>query len=384
MRKALIVAAVVVAGGLAVAHDGGLPGDARRGAQLFGEKRCLACHSFRGEGGGLAPDLGRRTAREYTPASLAASLWNHGPGMWRLIERLGMELPALAERDVADLFAYFYSVLYFDGAADAARGKAVFKQKKCAQCHALGTAPAGDGPPVVQWKAVSDPIALAREMWNHSGTMMRKMSAARLSWPEITAQEFADLLVFLQNLPETRSSAAIFSPADPQEGRTVFEAKGCGDCHTIGVRAAGMINLAIAETPRSMSYFIAAMWNHAPQMDRLARGRETVVPKFSGAEMNHLIAYLFWARYFEQKGDAAQGRRVFVRKNCAVCHKQKSARGAPNMAALRERADPIAITAALWEHGPRMVDQVRKQKLSWPQMTAEEVAHLLAYLASGK
>jgi ubiquinol-cytochrome c reductase cytochrome b subunit len=35
----------------------GLQGDAARGAQLFKDEACLACHSMGGQGGGRGPDL---------------------------------------------------------------------------------------------------------------------------------------------------------------------------------------------------------------------------------------------------------------------------------------------------------------------------------------
>ena len=44
-----------------------IPGDARRGEQLFNSQQCVQCHSLKGKGGTLAPDLARRVDRDYTP-----------------------------------------------------------------------------------------------------------------------------------------------------------------------------------------------------------------------------------------------------------------------------------------------------------------------------
>ena len=117
-----------------------LPGNARQGALLFREKRCIECHSFQAIGGSGAPDLARRSAREYTPNRLAAVMWNHAPAMWGAMAQKGIAVPALGEREAADLYAYFYSVRYFDRPGDAARGKALFATKRCGQCHALRVA----------------------------------------------------------------------------------------------------------------------------------------------------------------------------------------------------------------------------------------------------
>ena len=35
-----------------------------------------------GGGGKIGPDLGRIIDRGFTPASLAATMWNHAPAMW--------------------------------------------------------------------------------------------------------------------------------------------------------------------------------------------------------------------------------------------------------------------------------------------------------------
>ena len=357
-----------------------VPGDARRGVLLFRKQRCIECHSFQGVGGTAAPDLGRRSAREYTPERLAAVMWNHAPAMWQTMVQKGIAIPALNQEEAADLYAYFYSVRYFERPGDAARGKAVFATKRCSQCHALRAGEPG-GPAVSNWKAVSDPIAWAREMWNHSQVMLQQMQHARISWPNLTAQELVDLLVYLQNLPETRSAKAGFAPSDPREGRALFQQKGCGNCHSLGAEEAGKINLRRARQPAGgMIEFAAAMWNHAPQVHRRAQRTGGAIPTFTGTEMNHLVGYLFWVRFFEDRGDANRGRRVYVRKNCASCHDQKTASAAPDLAQFRGQVSPIFITAALWKHGPEMLPLMKQHGYPWPQFSGTDMADLIAYL----
>jgi hypothetical protein len=38
------------------------------------------------------------------------------------------------------------------------------------------------------------------------------------------------------------------------------------------------------------------------------------------------------------------------------------------------------MVAALWKHGPAMLDQMRGQNLAWPQFAGDEMADLTAYL----
>ena len=63
-------------------HAATVAADSARGAQLFETLSCVQCHSINGKGGTAAPDLGRRIDRDFTPASLAATMWNHAPAMW--------------------------------------------------------------------------------------------------------------------------------------------------------------------------------------------------------------------------------------------------------------------------------------------------------------
>jgi hypothetical protein len=38
------------------------------------------------------------------------------------------------------------------------------------------------------------------------------------------------------------------------------------------------------------------------------------------------------------------------------------------------------MVAALWEHGPRMLDMMNTKKLPWPRFTAREMDDLVAFL----
>lgn len=357
-----------------------VPGDARRGALLFRKQRCIECHSFQGVGGTAAPDLGRRSAREYTPDRLAAVMWNHAPAMWEAMAQKGIAVPALNQEEAADLYAYFYSVRYFERPGDAGRGKAIFAAKRCSHCHALRAGEPRIGRAVGDWKAVSEPVAMIQEMWNHSEVVLEKMQQERIRWPRLSAQELVDVLVYLQNLRETRSAQADFAPSDPQQGRAVFQQKGCGNCHTLGVREAGKKDLLAAERlPGSMTEFAAAMWNHAPEMYHRAKRSGASIPTFRGAQMNHLVGYLLSMRFFDEKGDARRGRRVFVRKNCSSCHEQKAV-SAPDLARFRGQVSPMFVTAALWKHGPEMLPRMKQRGYRWPGFFGAEMADLIAYL----
>src|SRR5271170_4149530 len=95
--------------------------DSARGAQLFESLSCVQCHSINGTGGTIGPDLGRRVDRNFTPAMLAATMWNHAPTMWAAMRERNIRAGDLDAPAAADLFAYFYSAHFFDRPGDAGR-----------------------------------------------------------------------------------------------------------------------------------------------------------------------------------------------------------------------------------------------------------------------
>src|ERR1035438_2902825 len=196
-----------------------IPGDARRGEQLFDSEQCIQCHSVKGKGGTLAPDLSRRIDRDFTPTVMASLMWNHAPDMWAAMKKHGISKPALSPEAAADLFAYFVSAHYFEQPGDAARGKQAFAAKHCAECHGVPTSIAAGAPPVAKWESLGDPIILAQQMWNHGAKMHEAFTQKHLTWQALTAQELTDILVYLQNLPQTRALVQNFQfpPSDTGE-----------------------------------------------------------------------------------------------------------------------------------------------------------------------
>ncbi|HWC99994.1 MAG TPA: cytochrome c, partial [Candidatus Sulfopaludibacter sp.] len=125
-----------------------IPGDARRGEQIFQSQQCIQCHSVNGRGGTAAPDLAKRVDRDFSPAVMASLMWNHAPDMWAAMRKQGVTKGQLTPEAAADLFAYFVSQRYFEKPGDAGRGKQVFEAKHCAGCHGLTTSPDPAAPPV--------------------------------------------------------------------------------------------------------------------------------------------------------------------------------------------------------------------------------------------
>jgi cytochrome c2 len=361
-RSLLIIAAVSPA---MCATRSLLLGDAERGKAWFQDLKCTICHSVNGVGGKKAPDLGRGRDRSFDPYRLAGLIWNHAPRMWSAMAGAGVARPVLDDQQAADLFAFFYAASYFETPGNARRGKQVFLLHRCGQCHGIESPVRAGIRPVAEWDSPWDPIALAQRMWNHSGDMARSLDGAQVPYPLFTAQELTDVLAWLRSLRPNGQTAG-FAPASPEIGRALIESKGCAACHR------GALALEGHRTRYGLTDFAAAMWNHP------FRTGYHQTP-LSDAEMRRVVGYLVATQFFEERGDPEIGGRLFAKKRCSVCHDNPSS-GAPGRSEMSGRMTSFGMVAALWKHGPAMLDSMRQRNIPWPRFTGSEMADISAYL----
>ena len=67
----------------------------------------LAVLAISGNGSSRGPDLTKRLKSEYSPAGIAARMWNHAPRMWATLEEEGLAVEPLGDRAAADLFGWY-------------------------------------------------------------------------------------------------------------------------------------------------------------------------------------------------------------------------------------------------------------------------------------
>lgn len=347
-----------------------LSADSARGAQLFETLSCVQCHSVNGSGGKIALDLGRGVDRNFTPSSLAATMWNHAPTMFSLMKVLNIQTAGqgagLSEQSAADLFAYFYSARFFEQPGDAGRGKRLFSAKHCTDCHGLTEAKVSQAKPVSQWESLGQPIVMVNAMWNHAATMRDEFSKRKIAWPELTSQDLQDMLVYLRHVPGALQTVERMEIGAGVNGQSLFDSKGCASCHK---DKASILRLIKGQT---LTGIAVAMWNHEPKM------APTPVP-LDLNEMREITSYLWAEQFFSDQGNAAAGARVFTAKHCATCHNDAS-RGAPKLAGSGRSFAAASMVSALWHHGPEMQSQMKSKNLAWPRMDGRDMANLVAYL----
>jgi len=69
--------------------------------------------------------------------------------------------------------------------------------------------------------------------------------------------------------------------------------------------------------------------------------------------------------------DSARGERLFETLRCTECHNVYGTGGA-------------AMVAALWSHGPQLLEQMTSRRLPWPRFERTQMANLIAYLGSSR
>ena len=354
----VVTAALTMAAAQAAVEP--IVGSSARGEKLFQVEHCVQCHSINGQGGKVGPDLGKIIDRDFTPTRLAGLMWNHAPAMWEAMRSHGIERPSLSPEAAGDLFAYFYSVRFFDKPGDAARGKQIFTARHCVECHAQS---------ISSWASIGHPIILAERMWNHSAKMRAAQVSKKIPWQQLTTQDLSDILVYLRNLPELKRLGAAFLLEPSPGGRQVFEEKGCVKCHT------GKLALENRLHNQTLTDIAVDMWNHAPKMVQPP-------PELTDDDMRRLVSYLWVQQFFRGGGSPGKGKRVFTEKHCVACHGVAGS-GAPDLRAQAGNFSAVTVISALWRHGPRMLQRIQETThYPWPRFDGTQMEDLIAFLNS--
>jgi len=352
-----------------------LPGTIKEGWKVFTMKKCSACHAIWGEGGKEGPDLGTLPESYVTQSQLAALMWNHWPEMWGKMEAKKMPPQKMNKKEMADLFAFLYFLRYMDEPGNPQNGKVLMEAKHCSKCHpAIRAGAKGD---LGRWGMYINPILWAQMMWNHTPQMEQEMKKKGLSWVEFNGNEMVDLIAYIRSR-SSRMEKVYLSPGDIQMGKKLFTQRGCIQCHS----PRGEMDLSKKKDfPRTLAQLAGMMWNHSPKMWKGMEKKGMERPTLSPQEMADLVAYFFSTQYFDEPGDPARGKAVFERKQCNLCH-SKGAKTS-NLSNLKGQISPIFMAQMMWNHGPEMLEKMRKAKVPWRKIDGKEMADLMEYLNRG-
>jgi len=269
---------------------------------------------------------------------------------------------------------------------NALAGSRVFGSKGCVECHAVNGLGGQIGPDLARVPEAQSFYDLAADLWNHLPQMSTTMAQLDVEPPRLDAEEVADLIAFLYTLDY------FDAPGDPETGRQLFIDKRCVICHQVGGMG-GVIgpNLDHLDRYGAPIQVAAAMWSHGTEMTRELRAKGVTRPRFSGAELRDLIAFLRSSQMGPQDGGlhvlpgrSAVGAELFGDKGCADCH-AVAGRGGTIGPDLSRRASHVSLldfAAAMWNKQPAMTSAMRARGIQVPVVSADEMADLVAYLYS--
>jgi cytochrome c2 len=271
---------------------------------------------------------------------------------------------------------------------DARKGWHMLSEKGCIQCHGMGakgrtiTAPDLSKSPSVHLSSAG----LAAEMWNHAPEMWEKISAKSVKFSRVTETEMADMFAFLYFI------RYLDEPGNAFKGKEVLKTKGCTACHSIG-ESRGKVgpDLAVWAEYTNPLLWVQMMWNHALKMKNVMDQGGVSWPKLGKSDIADIIAYIRSLKLSETEvslapGDPAEGKKLFSQKGCERCHATQgtgTTRG-PNLGIMKKDFPPTIgqFAGLMWNHFPEMSREMRKENMKVPELSAEDIANITAYLFS--
>lgn len=265
-------------------------GDAEAGRLVFTEKGCDRCHSVRGAGGKLAPELSA-VAADGGSIAWTRAMWNHAQSMIEPVSKVLGKWPQLSGVELNNLIAYAGAPAAAESKrrshATAERGWRVF-QAKCIGCHAVRGQGGRLGPELgPEHDLPLGGTEFASVLWNHAPRMLRQVREKGMDTPTLQGNEMLDLQAFLASL-------RYFEPnGSPFVGERVFAARGCARCH--GASAAGTrFGPALHPGPEAFTTvsFATALWKHGPHMVDTAEQLGIQWPLLQPTDIGDLVSFL--------------------------------------------------------------------------------------------
>ncbi len=366
-----------------LAQEMSLPENPLRGRFVFEQKGCASCHSIKGGGGDVGPDLGQNKFSG-SFLQLAGTMLNHAPEMLRRMQELDLSYPEFSRSELVELIAYLYYLRYLGEPGDLYRGKILVREKGCLACHSVAGKGGDSGPAFDKLAKYISPLYLAQALWNHGPEMERQIVEMGLKRPRFEKGQIVDLAAYIREASKgTQRERVYMSPGNPTRGKAVFKEKGCLACHALNDDGEEIgPDLRQSDWDHSVTEIAGVMWNHGSEMAELMDERKMDWPEFTGKEMADLIAYLYFLGFNDEPGDAEKGHAVFAKKGCVNCHGQDARGGeyAPDLSESRGAASPIDMAQIMWNHAPVMEERITEKVMRWPTFTGEEMRDIYAFL----
>jgi cytochrome c2 len=168
------------------------PGSPNRGRDVFGQKKCTACH------GNNDLDLEKSSLRK-SLTEIVRMMWNHSYEMWEIMKETGLQVPRFNNEEMADLMTYLYFIQYYGEKGDRKRGEKIYAEKGCISCHSKEAVEQNKGIDLSEVSTLTS-FELISVMWNHIPQMEKMLTEMNLLWPRFEKAEMRDLIQYIQSL----------------------------------------------------------------------------------------------------------------------------------------------------------------------------------------
>jgi mono/diheme cytochrome c family protein len=190
------------------------------------------------------------------------------------------------------------------------------------------------------------------------------------------------LAVILLFVPDFVGAAEPLA-GDPEQGRVLFEERGCIQCHSPPGKPKEVgPSLAALQRRQGLLQLAGRLWNHAPAMQEEFAKRGKTWPTFSKKEMADLAAFLLVRPGADPPGSVARGQVLLLKKGCLKCHGffGEGAGVGPDLSRSTVYDSPLDWATGVWDHAPKMRAKAERLGTEYPRFEADEMVDLVAYL----
>ena len=181
-----------------IQEDGDLRGSADHGWEVF-QAKCIQCHSVRGKGGKIGPELGPDHDLPRTSAQFAAVLWNHAPAMLQHAREARLAAPTLQGEEITDVLRFLASLRYFEPTGSPFLGQRVFAERGCASCHGPSAEGTRNAPKLRAGADAFTMVSFATALWSHGPAMNTRAEKLGIPWPDLEPGDVGELISFLND-----------------------------------------------------------------------------------------------------------------------------------------------------------------------------------------
>ncbi len=173
-------------------------------------------------------------------------------------------------------------------------------------------------------------------------------------------------------------------PDNPLNGRTVFEQKGCINCHSInGYGGKTAPDFGSKNFYGSNFDLISEMWNHSPQMLKQMDNKNIDKQNLSEKDFRSLRYFLNFLKYLGSSGNAGRGQQLFAKMKCSECHSIGNVNSKKiSLNKMGVYASPLYLAQVMWNHSAKMQKMQKQSGIKIPVFKNNEFADLASYIES--